>query len=128
MKISELPIEVQEQLAADRMVLANKVSSDGYSVMLYNTDGTRYFSARRYQRAWSNDRGAYMHFGGGSYWKVTYGSVQFARRKNPVGEWEYELVNGKQYGKSSNGTVIPTQVETKKEVMAIAKAIGIFNI
>lgn len=128
MKISELPIEVQNQLAEERKALANKVSHDGYSVMLYNADGTRYFSARRYQRMWANDKGAYMPFGGGSYWKVLYGCVQFAKFKNPVGEWDYHLIDGKTYGKSANGTVIPSQVETKKDVMAIAKAIGIFNI
>lgn len=123
MTISELPIEIQQQIAAERIELGKKCINDGYTVEIYNSDGTRYFYARRYQYA-----SQYMAFGGGSYWKIQYGVVGWFRRKNPVGEWDYELGFGKCFGKSANGTIIPKQVSTKKEVIAIAKAIGIFNI
>lgn len=40
----------------------------------------------------------------------------------------YWVKSNKTFGKSSNGTIIPTKVGTKKEVLEIAKNIGILVI
>lgn len=70
-----------------------------------------------------------MPFGGGSHWSIAYGEVRWDMRRNPIGEYEYFWVlSNKKFGRSKNGTEIPKQVSTKKEALAIAKAIGIFNI
>lgn len=126
MKFSELPIEVQEKLNTKRLALRNHQINDAYEVLLYNQSGSRFFYARRHQRPWQDDKGNYMSFGGGSEWTVRYGCVGFARRKQVIG-YDYELVKGKLYSKSSNGTVIPSSVKTKKEVILLVHKIGIFD-
>ena len=67
-----------------------------------------------------------MPFGGGSKWAIKYGEVQFYGTKNPFGQIEYGLIDGHCYSKSSNGTVIPKYLDTKKEVMELISKIGIF--
>lgn len=128
MKLSELPVEVQQQLAQQRAELSGKRINTAYRVELYNVDGTRYFEAARVSQPWSNDKGAYMPFGGGTYWTIRYGAVQWAIRKDPLGGKAYELCNGKQYTKSLNGVEIPARLNTKKEVLALVKKIGIFTL
>lgn len=125
MKFSELPIDTQQRLNDERSKLSNRSINNANEVLLYNQSGSRFFSARRHQRPWQDDKGNYMPFGGGSEWTVRYGCVGFARKKQVIG-YDYELVEGKLYSKSSNGTVIPSSVKTKKEVLSIAKSIGIF--
>lgn len=122
MNITELSQEWQERLANDRKDLSRKSINTPYEVLAYNEAGTRYFHARRICRGTS-----WAGFGNGSYWKVSYGAVQFRKEKDPFGGIYYELCNGKTYCKSSNGTAIPSRVETKAEVMNICKQIGIFN-
>lgn len=126
MKFSELPIDTQQRLNDERLKLSNRSINDAYEVLLYNQSGSRFFYARRHTRPWQDDKGNYMPFGGGSEWTVQYGCIGFARRKQVIG-YDYELVKGKLYSKSSNGTVIPSSVKTKKEVLSIAKSIGIFS-
>lgn len=126
MKFSELPIDTQQRLNDERLKLSNRSINDAYEVLLYNQSGSRFFYARRHKRPWQDDKGNYMPFGGGSEWTVQYGCIGFARRKQVIG-YDYELVKGKLYSKSSNGTVIPSSVKTKKEVLSIAKSIGIFS-
>lgn len=126
MKLSELPSEVQQQLAKQRNELSGKRINTAYRVELYNADGTRYFEALRCCQSWNDDKGNYMPFGGGTYWTIRYGAVQCTTRKNPFGGKAYELCNGKQYGKSANGTEIPKSLKTKKEVLALVNRIGIF--
>lgn len=128
MKLSELPAEVQQQLAQQRAELSGKCINTAYRVELYNADGTRYFEAARCCKSWNDDKGHYMPFGGGTYWTIRYGAVQWAVRKDPLGGKAYELCNGKQYGKSANGTEIPKSLNTKKEVLALVKSIGIFTL
>lgn len=128
MKISELPAEVQEQLARERQALARKKVDTPYEIELYNADGTRYFRARRVQHAWGDDKGNSMPFGGGSHWGVAYGPVRVRRYRSPVGTDEYELYNAAPFAKSVNGTVVPPSVTTKKEALDIAKTIAIFNL
>lgn len=60
-------------------------------------------------------------------WNVTYGAVKFRRTRNPLGQTEYELSDGKRYTRSANGTEVPAQVGTKKEVLRILNDIGIFQ-
>ena len=64
--------------------------------------------------------------GGGSEWTLQYGCIGFSRKKQVMG-YDYELCRGKTYSKSANGTIIPASVKTKKEVLSIAKAIGILK-
>ena len=128
MKLSELPQDVQNQLHKQLDKLANKHINDSYTIHVYNSNGTRYFYAHRFQHPYYDDKGNYMPYGGGSQWKVSYGRVQFHRTKNPLGEYEYELFDGKTYGKSANGTVIPSILNKKAEVIKLIKEIGIFTI
>lgn len=127
MKFSELPIEAQQKLNSERFDLHNHSINSAYEVLLYDKSGRRFFHARRHQNSWQDNKGNYMPFGGGSEWTIQYGCMVFARKKQVMG-YDYELIRGKIYSKSANGTVIPTSVKTKQEVMSIAKAIGIFDI
>lgn len=131
MTLSDLPQEIQDKLNEERKLLHEKWKrNEAYYVSFANKEGTRYFRARRVCKSWNDDKGNYMPFGGGTYWRISYGAILWDRRKDPVGEWEYfwTMSGKKVYSKSKNGTEIPHMAETKKEVMAIAKAIGIFNI
>ena len=127
MKFDELPTATQQRLNRERLELYKHSVNSAYEVLLYNQAGTRYFHARRCQHSWSDDKGNYMPFGGGSEWIVKYGCVGFSRERQVIG-YDYELRCGKCYSKSANGTVIPTSIKTKQEVISIAKNIGIFNI
>lgn len=125
MKISELPEVVQQQLSQDRVELSRKRINTAYRVEVYNSEGTRYLEARRCCKSWNDDNGNYMPFGGGSYWTIRYGAVQWTTMKDPLGGTQYELCNGKQYG-SRNGVEIPKRVGTKKEVLKLIQELGIF--
>lgn len=128
MKFNELPTDAQISLNRERDELKGKCVNTPYVIHIYNAEGTRYFYARRISESWNDDKGHYMPFGGGSHWRLSYGAVQFEGYKNPVGERDYRLCDGKTYGKSVNGTVIPRVVSTKKEVLAIINQIGIFKL
>lgn len=126
MKLSELPQQVQDQLLAERVKLhETRKANDAWHIAFVNEDGTRYFEAYR-----KND---FTRFSGGcccGWWNIRYGKVLWDRRKQLLGDdYDYFWVfSGKMFSKSQNGTEIPRSVRTKKEVLAIAKAIGIFNI
>lgn len=120
------PTDTQQRLNDERSKLSNRTINNAYEVLLYNKSGTRFFSARRHQSSWQDDKGNYMSFGGGSEWTIRYGCIGFVRRKQVMG-YDYELDYGRVYSKSANGTVIPSSVKTKKEVYDVAKAIGIFD-
>ena len=127
MKFNELPIKFQESLNKERENLKGVHRNNAYEVLLYNSNGTRYFSARRKSigTTWAG-------FGGGSYWVIRYGAVQFTKTKNPLGGLDYEWTEGKQYGSKTfeNGDVviIPKTLETKKEVLALARSLKCFDI
>ena len=112
MKFCDLPIETQQRLNCERLNLHNRSINSAYEVLLYNQPG--------------DDKGNYMPFGGGSEWTLQYGCIGFSRKKQVMG-YDYELCRGKTYSKSANGTIIPASVKTKKEVLSIAKAIGILK-
>lgn len=128
MIFTELPIEAQQDLLNQQAVIAKIRINTSYEILLYSADGTRYFIARRVQSPYYDGKGHYMPFGGGSKWTIRYGRMQFRKYRTPVGTIEYELVRGSSFKKSANGTEIPDAVETKAEVLAIAKQIGIFNL
>lgn len=131
MLFSELPVEVQERLNGERKAKAGRFTNDAYEIHLYNEDGTRYFRASRVCKPWvgvKDNHALSMPFGGGTYWSIAYGAVQFRSFRNPFGQIDYELCDGKRYGKSANGTEIPSTLPTKKDVLALVKTIGIFNL
>ena len=95
--------------------------NDAYYVCFTNEEGTRYFQAIRVSLS-----GQYSRFGGGSYWKVRYGKILWDCKPAPMGDLKeyFWTMSNKIFNKSSNGTIIPTRVDTKKEVLEIAKSIG----
>ena len=125
MHYRELPIEVQESLAEAKSRLHLKQINTAYEVLMYNKAGSRYFNARRVQGSWQGN-GVYMPFGGGSKWTIKYGEIGFKTHRNPFGGIDAELGMGRKFDKSANGTVIPQFVASKREVLALLTAIGIF--
>ena len=131
MKLNELPQEIQDKLIADRENWKGKLASCAYHVTAYNKNGTRFFSATRRCVGWQDTKtGNSMPFGGGTYWEVKYGVMQWVHRKhrNPLGELahEYMWVHGTRYYNIRRTTDdvlinIPDKLDTKKEVMAILK-------
>lgn len=132
MKFNELPMEFQEKLNKERKVLSGIKCNTSYDILVYNEAGTRYFSAHRICVPWSDDKGHYMPFGGGTHWAIYYGAVQFFRTKNPLGMLDYEWCNGKRFTSKTfedgSRVEIPSTVSTKKEVLSIIKSLRIFNI
>lgn len=124
MTLTDLPQEIQNQLLSERANLhVTRKVNDAWHVAFVNEEGTRYFEAFR-----KND-----FYGAGcanGWWVIRYGKVLWDRTKQPLGnDFDYFWVfSSKTFSKSSNGTEIPRDVHTKAEVLAIAKAIGIFNI
>ena len=125
MRFSELPKHVQDTLAEAKCRLHLKKVNTAYEVLVYNEAGTRFFNAKRVQGSWQGN-GAYMPFGGGSKWTIRYGEMGFRSCRNPFGEIDAEMCMGRIFGKSSNGTLIPKSVATKKEVLALIAQIAIF--
>ena len=120
MNLSELPQNIQDQLREERTQLYIKWRKNTpHEICFTDKAGTRYFYAKR--KLDSTLGGAY----GSSTWHVAYGKILWDIRTIGYGiEYhEWKMTNQK-FGKSSNGTVIPSRIKTKKEVMAVAKAIG----
>ena len=120
MTIDELPIEVQNELRESKPKFTNRHINTIREVLVYNKAGTRYF------HAWRVYEGV-RTMGNPSYWKLRYGKVQFRQCKDPLGGTYYEWCNGKSFGKSLNGTVIPPFVYTKKEVIKVLEQIELFE-
>lgn len=124
MKLNELPIEIQNELNAKRAMLhVTEHCNTPWRVSLVNKEGTRYFLATRH-----NDFAGYGSIYG--WWRVRYGKVLWDRQKQPLGnDYDYFWVlSGKTFSKSKNGTDVPREVHTKKEVLELARKIGIFEI
>lgn len=126
MKLSELPEDVQLKLHNSMIDLKNHEINTSYEILKYNEQGTRYFYANRIQKSWSDNKGNYMPFGGGSEWAIKYGAVQFRSYLDPMRCVEYELYKGKTYSKSLNGTIIPKSLNAKKDVLNLIDEINIF--
>lgn len=130
MKLSELPQEIQQRLIDERATLHEKWNvNTSYDYCVVNTDGTRFFRAHR-----RNDFGSFNanKWSTCGWWEISYGAIRWKRHHIYAcgtywGE-EYRWEEAETFGKAVNGTVIPKQVHTKKEVIALAKEIGIFNI
>ena len=124
-EINELPEEIRTALREERVKLCETWKrNDAYYICFTNPEGTRYFKAIRK----THPHPQYdMPFGGGSTWSITYGKILWETRRAPMGNLcEYAwMCSRKTFGKSANGTVIPKTVNTKKEVLEIAKEIGI---
>ena len=127
MKFSELPPEIQEKLNKEILARRRHVNNS-YTIYIHNESGTRYFSAHRRQFPWSDNKGNYLPFGGGSRWEIRYGVVQWHRTRDPFGGVDYEWFDGKMYRTSANGTPIPSTLPTKKDAIELIKRIGIFSI
>lgn len=125
MKLSDLPLDVQTKLRQERAELyKTRHVNTPWNVAFVNKEGTRYFSAWR-KNDFAKWSGGSMH----GWWCVRYGKVLWDRRKQPLGDdYDYFWVFSETFRKSANGTEIPREVHTKKEVLEIAKAIGIFDI
>ena len=126
--LSELPVEIQTALRDERILLHSTWKrNDSYNVCFTDKDGTRFFTAtRKCIPSYVTDR----PFGGGSYWVVRYGKILWSSKPSPLGTimYEYYWKKGSCFNKAKNGTEIPNMVATKKEVLALAKAIGIFEM
>lgn len=105
--------------------IKGKVINKPYEVLLYSANGMRYFRASR--KCVGSDK-LNKAFGGGSYWLVSYGQVEYTIKRDCCGGNDPILVLGKTFSKSKNGTEIYRRLESKKEVIELAKQIGIFNI
>lgn len=130
MLLTELPQNVQEQLNTERAKLHRTwKTNNAYHVRFTNLEGTRYFVADRVCENWSDDKGNYMPFGGGTHWRVRYGKILWScKHDSLMGTSYYWVCSKKVFGKAANGTIVPNSVATKKEVMELAKSIGIFDI
>lgn len=127
MMFNELPENVQVQLRRDKEQYVSTRVNDSYTIHLYSADGKRYVYAHRHAIP-----SLYMNFGGGSYWTIEYGKVQFEGYKDPLGGRSYRWCDGKKFGSitKADGSVvtIPNRVDTKQEVLDIIRAIGKFDI
>lgn len=122
-KLSQLRPEDIEEMSQVRLQLKDNWSKNTqYHIVCVNNEGTRYLIADRH----TDFYGRSSSF---SYWKVRYGKISwhFSRTSNPF-EPEYtpEFTFGQCFSKSLNGTFIRSSVGTKKEVMELIAAIGIF--
>ena len=127
MKLSELPQDIQDQLKEERKQLYIKWRRNtSHEVCFTDKEGTRYFYASRKLDNPTPGMGCY----GSSTWYIRYGKILWGTRElgwgfDPIYEWR---CTGQIFGKSANGTEIPRWVKSKKEVMAIIKAIGTLEI
>lgn len=130
MTLNDLDFDIKNKLVEQRKELCSKwKKNDSYNICFTNEEGTRYFRATRVVSSWNDDKGNYMPFGGGSCWKIRYGKIKWATEKDPLGGTVYSWVQSREtFSKSVNGTVIPNEVKTKKEVLEIAKQIGTLKI
>ena len=122
MKFSELPQNTQNDLIDQQHNLYKSwYTNNSRHITFTNKEGTRYFTAHRKSLS-----GKYSSFDGGSQWIIKYGKVGWSSYTDPMGGTKYEMCKSNRvlFGKSTNGTIIPKTVNTKKEVLEIAKNIG----
>ena len=122
MNLNELPQNIQDQLREERTQLyINWRKNTSHEICFTNKEGTRYFYAKRKLDNPTPGMGCY----GSSTWRVSYGKILWEIRTIGWGIEYYEWVmTNQKFGKAANGTVIPSRIKTKKEVMDVAKAIG----
>lgn len=97
MKLDDLDIKIKNKLLEQRKELCSKwKQNSAYDICFTNTDGTRYFKAKRVVLSWNDDKGHYMPFGGGTYWQIRYGKIKWATGKNPIGGTVYVWVQSRE--------------------------------
>lgn len=128
MEFNELPQEVQQRLLEESKNLSKKNQNTAYRISLYNPNGTRHFFAIRKQLQWSDDKGNYMPYGGGSYWYTYYYVVGFKAYKDVLGEIDYKLVDSVSCKnvilKNGEKVQVKGVFKTKSEVLELVKKIG----
>lgn len=117
MKVSELPISIQEDLTNERQRLAGTTRHNNELFVAYSKNGRHYLFARR----------TYFR-GGASHWLVKYGKTAIKARPDLNGNIEYHIGFGTAFKKTFNGIEIPVALHYKKEIVCLATSIGIFNI
>lgn len=122
MKFSELPQGIQDCLNEKRKKREESQLNTATEILLYNTQFTRYFWAKRH-----SSPSQHWRFGGGNFWEVEYGEVIFCKSKVCGSFVEWDWGYGKRYSKV-NGVVIPNQINNKAQVLSLVKQIGIFHI
>lgn len=127
MTLSDLPQDIQDELRKKRAELYKTwKTNNSYHILFTNLEGTRYFKADRISTPYSDLNGNYMPFGGGSYWKISYGKILWNRQKLPMncGYDYFWVASSSKYSTSKNGTEIPDKLAQKSEVIELAKKIG----
>ena len=115
MNLNELPQDIQDRLREERTQLYIKWRKNtSHEICFTDKAGTRYFYAKRKLDSTL----------GGAYGKILW-DIRVIGWGIECHEWK---MTGHKFGKSSNGTVIPSRIKTKKEVMDVAKAIGTLEI
>ena len=118
MKLQDIPQEQWMKMYECRKKLFLESLAGQASIVLYNEEGTRYFSAY-YIPSWGGRR---------AFWSVRYGEVELTKAYDDItGTSSYEWINGREFRKSSNGTIVPRWLDTRKEVVELANKIGIFG-
>lgn len=121
----DLTSESKQDFFNELKNISFSVVNTAYEVRLYNKKSNRVFIALR--QVVASDK-LNMAFGGGSFWKVSYNEVQYKIQSDIMGGLYAKPCVGKSFGKSANGTEIKSTLNTKAEVISLAKQIGIFNI
>ena len=118
---NEMPECVHKEIFDALPNMKKREMNTPYHFVLVNIEKRRYFSAHRVTDA---VRGAGCSM---SYWRISYGMLQYRITKNPFGTADFEWIFGKRFGRRDD-VVIPIQVHTKKEVLDIAKKLSdVFN-
>ena len=69
MQLSDLNQEIQQKMRKDRALLHQTMKRNTpFEICFTNEEGTRYFKAIRKQHPFTDDKGNYMPYGGGSYY------------------------------------------------------------
>lgn len=99
MKLDDLDIEIKNELLEQRKELCSKwKQNSAYDICFTNTDGTRYFKAKRVVLSWNDDKGHYMPFGGGTYWQIRYGKIKWTTEKIKLAvRFMYGFNHGKRF-------------------------------
>lgn len=113
----EMPECVKNEIYDALPSMKGEECNTPYRFVLVNTDKKRYFRAVRTTDA-IRGQGCSI-----SYWKIAYGKLQYRIKAGYFGEADFEWRFGKQFGKVGD-VEIPTQVHTKKEVIAIARRLS----
>lgn len=126
MNLRDLAANVRNELIEKRKRLCeNWKQNEKNDICFTNTEGTRYFRAKRIFVSWSKKNAGNMKYGGGTYWRISYGKIKWVVRTDKSGKKKYLWVETNlTFTKSLNGTIIPKDVKSKTEVLDITKQIG----